>query len=56
MDRANAGDGGGAHPSALEHESMLELLCYPVPPERPAVARRRGRPKAAGPPELALAA
>jgi transposase-like protein len=36
--------------------SMLELLSYPVPPERPVVARRRRRPKANPPPELALAA
>jgi transposase-like protein len=35
--------------------SMLELLRYPVPPERLRVLRR-DRPKAVGPPELALAA
>jgi transposase-like protein len=35
--------------------SMLELLCYPVPPERKTAVRQR-RPKAVQPPELALAA
>jgi transposase-like protein len=36
--------------------SMRELLCYPVPPRRPAVVQRRRRSKAAQPPELARAA